>query len=120
MDWIWLYGIECRVHLGVPSQERRRAQKVLVDVGVQAELSAAAAKDDLRLSVDYRGIEEAVRAAAEAGERRLLEALAGELARLVLSRDRRIRAARLILHKKPSVMPRTREVVVDILRRRGE
>lgn len=118
MDWIWIYGIKCRVRIGVPDWERRRVQKVLLDVGIRADLSAAAAKDDLRLSVDYWGIEKAVRAAAESGERRLLESLAGDLARLVLARDRRIRAARVVARKKPSVMPRTREVAVDILRRR--
>ena len=116
MDWIWLYGIDCRVRVGVPAAERRRPQKILLDVGLELDLSACAAKDDFRLTVDYGGVEKAVREAAETGERRLVETLAEQVAALVLRREKRVKSARVIVHKKPAVMPKTREVVVEIRR----
>ena len=80
MDWIWLYGVECQVRVGVPAAERRRPQKILIDVGLELDLSACAAKDDFRLTADYWGVEKAVREAAETGERRLVETLAEQVA----------------------------------------
>lgn len=118
MDMVWLYGIECRVRVGVPAAERRRPQKILVDVGLEADVDACAAKDDFRLAVDYQAVERTVRALAEDGERALVETLAEKLAQAVLSLDRRVAAVHLSVHKRPSVMPKTREVVVSIVRRR--
>ena len=115
---VWLYGIECRCRVGVPAAERRRPQKILVDVGLETGIERAAAKDDFRLAVDYQAVERTVRAAAEAGERALIETLAERLAQVVLALDRRLRAVHISIRKRPRVMPKTREVVVSIVRRR--
>lgn len=118
MDEVWLEGVECRVHLGVPAQERKRRQKVLIDVGLETDCSKPAADDDFRLAVDYWAVEKAVRAEAEARERRLCETLAEQLAALVLRTQVRARAVTIRVHKKPFVMPKTREVVVIVRRAR--
>ena len=118
MDKIWLYGIECRCRIGVPAAERRRPQRILIDVGLELDLSKAAARDDFRLTADYGAVEKAVRESAETGERRLVETLADKLAGLILARDKKLAAATVIVHKKPAVMPKTREIAVEITRRR--
>lgn len=118
MDRIRLEGIACRVRLGVPAAERRRRQTVLVDIILELDLRAAGRRDDVRATVDYGSLEKAVRAAAEAGERRLVERLAEELAALALARERRCRAVSVAVRKRPAAMPRTREVVVELRRRR--
>ena len=97
----------------------RRAQesaKILVDVGLSLDLAPSAARDDFRLTVDYGGVEQAVREAVETGERQLVETLAEQVAAVVLKRQKRVLSVRVLIHKTPAVMPRTREVVVDIVR----
>lgn len=118
MDLIWLNGVECRCRVGVPAAERRKPQKVLVDVGLELDLEPAARGDDMRLSVDYWAIEKEVRAIAESGERALVETLASRLARELLRTQPLASAIRVRVHKTPAVMPKTREVVVELRRER--
>ncbi len=118
MDKVWLYGIECKVRVGVPDAERRKPQKILVDVGMELDAAPAAASDDFRKTVDYWAVEKTVREAAESGERRLVETLAEQVAALVLAREKKLVAVNVLVHKKPAVMPRTREVVVELRRQR--
>lgn len=116
-DMIWLYGVECRSKVGVPASERARRQRLLVDVGLETDIRPAAARDDFRLAVDYWAVEKLVRAEAESGERALVETLAERLAAAVLAKTA-ARAVVIRVRKKPAVMPKTREVVVDIRRTR--
>jgi 7,8-dihydroneopterin aldolase/epimerase/oxygenase len=119
VDKVWLYGVECKVRVGVPDAERRKPQKILIDVGLELDTSAAAASDDFQKTVDYWAIEKEVRGVAERGERRLVETLADQVARRVLSGDKKISAVTVHVHKKPAVMPKTRDVVVEIRRQRA-
>lgn len=119
-DTVWLMGVECRCRVGVPAAERRRAQKITLDVGLELDAAPAAARDDFRLAADYQAVERAVRAEAETGERALIETLAERVAAAVLrSQPPLVRAAVVRVHKRPAVMPRTREVVVEIRRARA-
>ena len=117
-DMIWLHGVECRSKIGVPPAERRRRQRILVDVGLEMDTRQAAARDDFRLAADYWAVEKLIRAEAEAGERALLETLAEKLAASVLRTQPLISAATIRVRKTPAVMPKTREVVVEIRRTR--
>ena len=115
-DMIWLQGVECRCRVGVPAAERARRQKILVDVGLEVDARRAAARDDFRLTADYGAVEKLVRAEAEAGERRLLETLAERLAASVLRAQPLASAVTIRVRKTPAVMPKTREVAVEIRR----
>lgn len=117
-DKIWLKGIACKCRLGVPEWERKKPQKVLIDLCLEMNLRPAGRSDDFKLTADYWAIEKRVRGVAERGEFRLVERLAEEIAAVVLRLDRRLRAATVIVHKTPTVMPDTREVVIEITRRR--
>lgn len=117
-DMIWLYGVECRSKIGVPAAERARRQKLLVDAGLEVDVRPAAARDDFRLAVDYGAVEKLIRAEAEAGERCLIESLAERLAAAVLRAQPLVAAATIRVRKTPAVMPKTREVVVEIRRTR--
>jgi len=118
MDRIRLEGIECRARLGVPDLERRRPQKVLVDLELELDLRRAGRSDDFKDTADYWAIEKRVRGVAENGEFKLVERLAEEIAAVALRLDRRIRGVRVAVHKTPAVMPKTREVVIELTRRR--
>lgn len=118
LDCITLEGIACRVRLGVPPEERRKPQRVRIDIGMRLDLRRAGQSDDVRDTVDYAAIERVVRRRVESREFKLVERLAEVAAEIVLSSDARIREVHVAVRKKPAVMPRTRSVCVEIARRR--
>lgn len=89
-----------------------------MDVGVELDLSGEASRDRLSGTVDYQALELAVRELAESKERLLLEALAAEVAELVLKRDSRVASVHVRVSKKPAVMPKTEQVSIEINRSR--
>lgn len=119
MSAIQLRGVVCRAKVGVPDWERRKRQKVVLDLTLSVDLSRAQASDDLRDSVDYGAVEKAVRAAVEGGEFRLLERLADAALDAALALDGRIRGAAVAAAKRPAVMPKTESVVVRISKSRS-
>lgn len=118
-DRVWLMGVECRCRIGVPAAERRRPQKILLDLGLEVDAARAAARDDFREAADYWAVEKAVRAAAEAGERALVETLAEAAAAAALRAAPAAAAVTVRAHKRPAVMPKTRDVFVEIRRERA-
>lgn len=114
-DMIRLNGVECRCKVGVPASERARRQVIHVDVGLEVDVRPAAARDDFRLTADYWAVEKLVRAEAESKECALIETLAERLAAAVL-RTTPATAVTIRVRKTPAVMPRTREVAVEIRR----
>ncbi|MBI3288963.1 MAG: dihydroneopterin aldolase [Elusimicrobia bacterium] len=118
-DTIWLQGVECRVKIGVPASERARRQRVLLDVGLETDCRPAGEHDDFRRAIDYWAVEKLARAEAETGECALLETLAERLAASVLRTQPLAAAVTVRARKTPAVMPKTREVVVEIRRERG-
>ncbi|MBI2789181.1 MAG: dihydroneopterin aldolase [Elusimicrobia bacterium] len=117
-DMIWLNGVECRSRIGVPAAERARRQRLLVDAGLEVDARPAAARDDFRRTVDYWAVEKLLRAEAESKDCALIETLAERLAAAVLRTQPLVVAATIRVHKTPAVMPKTREVVIEIRRTR--
>lgn len=115
-DRLELWGVACDCRIGVPDEERAQAQRILVDLEAEADLQTAGRSDMLEHSIDYHALEQSLRAAAERGERKLLENLAEELAAAALNFDDRISLVRIAVHKTPAVMPKTSRVTVRIQR----
>lgn len=83
-DRIYVQGIELLCVIGVEDWERLMPQRVLMDIEVKGDFSAATESDDLVDAVDYRAVcSRAVEVAAEK-EYRLLEVLADRVAQAVL------------------------------------
>ena len=118
-DRVWLMGVECRCRVGVPAAERRKPQKILLDLGLEVDAAKAAARDDFREAADYWAVEKAVRASAETGERARVETLAEAAAAAALMAAPAASAVTVRAHKKPAVMPRTKDVFVEIRRERA-
>lgn len=118
MDKIHISGISCLCRIGVPESERKTRQRILVDVRLEADLRRAGRRDDLSSTVNYQTLEDRLRRIAEEGRFKLLERLAEVLALKALSFHRRVRAVTITVHKHPAPMPGTREVAVEITRRR--
>jgi dihydroneopterin aldolase len=117
-DLIRLTGVSCRCRIGVPAAERARRQTILLDLALETDAARAAALDDFREAVDYQAVERLVRAEAEGRECALLETLAERVAAAVLRAQPRVSAATVSARKRPAVMPKTREVAVEIRRTR--
>ena len=104
---------------GVLPEEQTRAQPFAIDVDVWLDTADAAASDDLADTVDYGALAE--QATAVVAERRfqLLEALAGEVARIVLDADDRIAATAVTVRKlRPPVPVQVGSIGVRVVRRR--
>ncbi len=87
MDKIEVRGIFCESHLGVARRERKKKQQIVIDVIVQADLDAAAAGDDVALTVDYQQLTQRIQKTVQDHECKLLESLTDYLCRSVLTLD---------------------------------
>jgi 7,8-dihydroneopterin aldolase/epimerase/oxygenase len=85
MDRIQISGLRSFGHHGVFDEERRQGQPFVIDVSVEVDLSAAAGSDALADTIDYGSLAERLAGAVANTQFRLIEALAGHLADLVLS-----------------------------------
>lgn len=86
MDAILLEGIVVPAALGVSRAERLMRRPVDIDLELAMDLRRAGESDRLAHTVDYGEIYRAVEELAQAREYRLVEALAEEIARGLLSR----------------------------------
>ncbi|PVZ13003.1 dihydroneopterin aldolase [Actinomycetospora cinnamomea] len=97
-DGIALRGLRVRGHHGVFDHERRDGQDFVLDLVLEVDLAAAGASDDLADTVDYGALAETAAAVVAGPPRRLIEAVAAEVADRVLA-DARVAAVEVTLHK---------------------
>ena len=97
-DRIALRGLRVRGHHGVFEHERRDGQDFVLDLVLDVDLAPAGASDDLADTVDYGALAEGAAAVVAGPPRRLIEAVAGEVAQRVLA-DARVAAVEVTLHK---------------------
>lgn len=101
---IELRGLRCFGYHGVADHEQRDGQTFVVDVTVHADLSAAAASDDVADTIDYGELAVRVSEAVAATRFDLLEALADHLCELVLA-DARVAAVEVRVAKPDAPVP---------------
>jgi 7,8-dihydroneopterin aldolase/epimerase/oxygenase len=97
-DAIVLRGLRVDARVGVTDDERARPQTVVVDVDIAADLSKAAASDDVGDTIDYGAAVSAIADAVRRSETRLLERLAADVAS-VLSRMDGVEAVTVEIRK---------------------
>lgn len=117
MGTVFLRDLSVETVIGVGEEERAAPREVLLDVEMEADLGAAAGSDDLAHAIDYAAVAETVRAHAKASRFRLLEALAGSIADLVLGRFGAVQAV-TVRARKESAVPGARAVGVTLRRAR--
>ncbi len=84
MDKIVLQQMEFPCKLGVSAAERQDPQRVLVDAALFADLSDAAARDDLTASVDYEEVYSEIQKVVTGGEYKLVETVTEKIAQRLL------------------------------------
>jgi len=101
-DRIVLAGMVFLARHGVNDWEKVEEQRFEVDVELQLDTRAAAARDDLTKTVDYRGVYELTRQVIEETTLELIESLAEAVAAKVLAANGNVEAV-VVRVRKPDV-----------------
>ena len=113
-DLIRIVDLEVMAHIGVPDEERRAPQRLLISLEMDVASFAEAAKtDDLSRTVNYYEVAQRVKNIAGQRPRKLLEALAEEIAAEIL---RTYPVQKLVLEIKKFILPDAKFVAVRIER----
>ena len=117
-DHITLTGLRASAFHGVLEHERRTGQVFIIDVTIWLDLEAAAAGDDLDLTVHYGELAEEVVASVETEPVDLIETVAERVANVALAHPP-VRSVEVTVHKPsaPITVPFS-DVAVTILRNR--
>ena len=107
--------------IGVDGWERRLKQEVYFDVTLYGDLSSAGVTDDLRMTVDYRALCEAVVNEMSGTDHLLLEAFAEHVAGICLASHELVERVRVRV-RKPRALSGfgSAQVAVEIERAKSE
>lgn len=98
-DWLCIDGIELLCTIGVTDRERAAKQRVVVNMQLNVDFSDVGASDSIADTVDYRMVARRTIEAAEKSSFHLIEALASDLCRSILSEFPKIRQVRIEVWK---------------------
>ena len=116
-DRILLTGLRVRGRHGVLPHEAQLGQVFVVDLELVLDLAPAGRSDDLGRTVDYGSLASRVAEVVGGRPRQLLEAVAEDVADLVLADDR-VRQVRVRVAKPQAPLPVDATVAVEITRDR--
>lgn len=116
MDRIFLTALTAEAIIGIYDWEREVRQRVEIDLEIWMDLTAAAASDSIDDTLNYKAVAKRVLAFVQESRFRLVEALAGEIARILLA-EFPIERVRVTVHK-PGAVRHSRDVGVIIERGR--
>ena len=118
MDIIYLNDLRIETTIGIYDWERRTRQTVILDIEMGADISKAAASDNIEDTLDYKAVAKRVMAFVGESEFELVETLAERIADILLN-EFSIPWCRLRLNKQGAVKG-VRDVGVVIERGRRE
>jgi FolB domain-containing protein len=117
-DKILISDLLVRGIIGLNEWERKKRQDILVNVEIRTDIRAAGESDDVEGTINYRTIAKSVIELVESSSFFLVEALATEIARIVLQEP----AAESVIVRveKPGAVRFARSVGVQIERHRRD
>lgn len=98
-DRVFLEGLQFYGFHGVNPEEGVLGQRFSVDLCVHADLHGAGRADDLAATVSYSALAKHARAVIEGPPKRLIEAVAEEIAAVVLDREPAVAAVTVTVRK---------------------
>lgn len=116
MDQVIIKDLQVRGIIGITDHERRLPQDILINVVMFTDISQAAQSDRIEDCIDYSKMAKKLFAHTEKVGRYTVEALAEDLARLVLE-DPRVEGVRVRVEK-PGAVRFSKSVGVEIERHR--
>jgi dihydroneopterin aldolase len=115
MDIITISDLVVFYHVGVPDEERAKAQRLLLTVEMEADFSACAREDEIDKTVDYYCVSRRLLKMGEGRNWKLIETLAVEITEALL---REYPVKSVAVEVKKFVLPETRYVSVKARRSR--
>ncbi|HEQ60160.1 MAG TPA: dihydroneopterin aldolase [Firmicutes bacterium] len=116
LDKIYIRDLLIRCIVGINPEERREKQDVVINITLQADLSAACRSDRIEDSVDYKAVKKKVIAMVEQSSFFLIERLAERVAEVCLEAPQVVRVQ--VTVEKPGALRFARTVGVEIVRER--
>lgn len=116
MDRIFISALTAEAVIGIYDWERHVKQRLEIDLEMSFDLRTAAGSDAIEDTLNYKSIAKRVLAFVEASSFRLVETLAGEIARIVLE-EFQVARVKVTVHK-PGAIRHSRDVGVVIERGR--
>lgn len=113
MDKITIKELEVDTHIGVTPEEQARTQKLLITVVMELDLHQAGRTDQASATTGYDVVTDMIRKVVSERPRKLIEAVADEVASAILGRRM---AERVTVEVKKFSIPRTQWVAVEITR----
>lgn len=117
-DRIFLRGLAIDCVIGFIDWERRIKQTVVIDLELPVDCRAAAVRDQVEDTLDYKKVARRVIAFVEASEFQLVETLAERIAQLILA-EFAVEWVRVAVNK-PGAIRGSRDVGVAIERTRDD
>src|SRR5688572_10957319 len=114
MDRIFISALSADAVIGIYDWEREVKQRLEIDLEIWKDLGAAAKSDAIEDTLNYKSVAKRVLAFVEESRYRLVEALAGEIARIVLE-EFQVARVRVTVHK-PGAIRHSRDVGVIVER----
>ena len=118
MDRVFIKDLLVRGIIGINDWEREKAQDILINIDISADLKKAGETDDISHSINYRTIAKKAQARAETAERLTVEALAEDIAKLCLEEPGVLKACVRI--EKPGAVRFARSVGVEVERSQAD
>jgi dihydroneopterin aldolase len=117
LDKVFISDLVVRGIIGVNAWERERAQDFVINLEIDTNLTGAGETDSLADCLDYQEVAEKVSAHAAHAERFTVEALAADVAKIILTYPAvgRVR----VRVEKPGAVASCRSVGVEIERNRS-
>jgi len=114
MDQIFISDLLARGVIGISDRERAQPQDILINAVIFTDISRVSHTDDLADTVNYRDLAKKLIAHAQTAERYTVEALAADLAALVLEEPGALGVRMRV--EKPGAVRFSRSVGVEIER----
>lgn len=113
MDQIIIKELELFVRVGVPKAERAKAQRLLVNIEMDRDFSAAIRRDRIEETIDYHAVSVRLAEFVRRKNWKLIETLANEMAELIL---REFKPIRVTVEIQKFILPQTKFVAVRVTR----
>ena len=115
VDTIVIADLEVRFRVGVPDEERREPQRLLLTVEMRSDFAPAIKTDSIAATIDYFAVSQALLKFGDGKEWRLIEKLAADVADMVLTKFRPLSVS---VEVKKFVIPQAQFVSVRVTRER--
>lgn len=115
-DKVFIRDLRIPTLVGIFEWERRIRQEIRLDIEMGFDIRKAAGSDNIEDALDYKAVSQKVKAFVEGSEYQLVEALAENIARLILD-EFEVNSVKLTLNKTGAVRD-ARDVGVIIERAR--